>query len=114
MAFEEFAKTNYRRGGDEVAVIIYTSGALTLTRAAHQAINEPQYVRVSVDREAHLIAFDAANSEDPGSFKLNGVRRISAVRFLRWANINVSAKTRLPAVVEDGRLVVHVNGMMSS
>ena len=113
MPFETFKRQRLKPGA-EPFVTIQKKGVLSLNRAAHAALGEPEAVELLYDRESRLIGMRKVDSSlehayTVRSFGRGGTWLISGTAFASYYDIDTSVPTRRKGRVEDGMLVIDLN-----
>lgn len=102
--FELYERTNSRvsrRVGKSVTV--QRRGQVCFSTEALAALGNPKAIAFLVDRDERLLGFRAASQRATGASLIRITTRIaSAIRVLRYLDVDLSESRRYPLVVIDG------------
>lgn len=105
--FERFERSLHSKRGPDPVVSVNANGAITLNRAADEALGTPEHVTFHYDEEAKVAALRASDAQDKDSYKVTRGKRQTALigggrRFTDYYGI--PRKQRYKARMEDGYL----------
>lgn len=102
---------------DEPAVTIQKRGSMSLNRSAYVALGEPVSIELLYDREASIVGLRATDTQAPNAYHVrqsvrsgNGPWLISAMAFVKFYELDVSATRRWPAFLDGDILCVDLTG----
>ena len=93
-------------------VTLQKRGAISLNRAAHEALGEPKAVELLYDRSAQIIGLRPVDVTAENAYAVRpattaaGPYLVSAMAFTRFYAIDTTVTRRRPAFVEDGVLCI--------
>ncbi len=99
----------------EPAVTVQAKGTLSVNRAAAEALGYPQRVELLFDRGARVIGLRPADASVRHSYPLRKQQKsssyvLAATAFTQAYGIPTDRARRFSAVLEDGILVIDLNG----
>lgn len=113
MSFEEFQRTDWRRGDHPEPQVTITKGCyLSLNRAAMALLGDPKAVEFLFDPTDRIVGLRAADPDGANSYRLSragaGGRQWQAAAraFIRYYGLEAERSTRRPATLVDGILCV--------
>lgn len=109
--WEVFEKVSYREA--EMAVSIYKSGQVALTKAVCDAIGS-EYVELLFNRDLNKIGIRPSNESSPNAHKMRKPKRqtskmVGASAFLKYYQLESIKSHKYPATKEDEMVVVDLN-----
>lgn len=96
-------------------VTIQKRGTISMNKAAHHALGDPEAVELLYDRDAAKMGFRAANPANEHAYAIratggrteeSGTYVVSATAFCKYFDIDTLVSRRWSAVVEDDVLVL--------
>jgi hypothetical protein len=105
----------FRRGGSATAepphVTVLKRGALSINRAAFQALGSPTFVDLLYDAQESIIGLRTAQRESETAQRVRptsgrGPVLISAMAFVKFHRLDVSVTKRWPAYLDGGVLCI--------
>lgn len=113
MSFEEFQRTDWRRGDHpEPQVTITRRCYLSLNQAAMALLGDPKAVEFLFDPTDRIIGLRPADLDGANSYRLSPVGatgrqwQVSGQAFIRYYGLEGERSTRRPANLADGILCV--------
>lgn len=113
MPFETF--TRQRRTGRQPFVTLQKKGAISLNRAAFEALGNPEAVELLYDGDAHLMALRHIDSSVEHAYKVrapvanHGTWLVAGGAFASYYEIDISATVRRAARKDGDLLIVDLN-----
>lgn len=98
-------------------VTVQKRGLLSLNRAAHQLVGEPEFVELLWDAERRVIGIRPTHAESPNAYparpqsrdSMKGPILIAGSVFTRYYDIDTSESRRWVVDLEDGVLCIDLN-----
>jgi len=96
-------------------VTVQRRGIMSMNRASHRLIGEPEFVELLWDAERQVIGLRPTDSSNPNAYPVRsqgsgdkGPLLVAGTMFTRYYDINTDESRRWVPEVEDGVLCVHM------